>query len=279
MKKTLAACALVALALAGCSKTETTSTGGTPGSTAAPTTTTSAPAGPSKAEIIEKADKICVDAKKEQRDIPQPTSDAEVESYLQKIADAQKSSLKKIKDLGEPSEDADKFKDAVAKAEKVVEVFESKLSEIAKDPNLVQTDSELKEAGDEAEKAAQDFGFKECGKSSSSSSSGGSGGSGSSTTSKRSSSTTSGGSSGSGVLSLEVCLDVALANLDLVGSSSAEEAKAAGEKLAAFDPPAKVLDAIDAIVADGGPDFTNSDTPGYFDTINAWIETVCPKDR
>jgi len=278
MKKTLAACALVALALAGCSKTETTSTGGTPGSTAAPTTTTTAPAGPSKAEIIEKADKICVDAKKEQRDIAQPTSDADVESYLQKIADAQKSSLKKIKDLGEPSEDADKFKDAVAKAEKLVEVFESKLSEIAKDPDLVQTDPELKEAGDEAEKAAQDFGFKECGKSSSSSSSGGS--AGTSTTSKRSSSTTtSGGSSGSGVLSLEICLDVALANLDLVGSSSAEEAKAAGEKLAAFDPPAKVLDAIDAIVADGGPDFTNSDTPGYFDTINAWIETVCPKDR
>jgi hypothetical protein len=115
MKKFLAASALVVIALAGCSKTDTTTTAGSSGSTAAPTTT--AAAGTSKASIIEKADKICVEAKKEQKEIPTPKSESDIETYLKKVVESQKASLKKIKDLGEPSEDADKFKDALAKAD------------------------------------------------------------------------------------------------------------------------------------------------------------------
>ena len=275
MKKMLAACALVAIALAGCSKTETTSTGG--GSTIAGSSSSSKL---TKAALIEAADKICVENKAAQKAIATPKSDADVEDYLKKVVEQQKSAVKKVKDLGDPDTDADKLKDAIAKQEKVIDLFEKKLPEIAKDPSLVDTDKELKAAGEEADKAAKDFGFKECGKDSGSSSSGssdettttkkGSGSSDETTTTKKS------GSSGGAKLTPEQCVDVASANLDLVTASSKAEAEAAAEKLNAFDPPSDVKKAIDTFAENGGPDYTDPKTADYATLITEWMKSICP---
>jgi hypothetical protein len=277
MKKMLAACALVAIALAGCSKTDTTSTGGSSSTVAGSSSSSKI----TKAALIEKADKICVDNKAAQKAIPTPKADSDVADYLNKVVDLQKESVKKVKDLGEPDTDADKLKDAIAKQDKVIELFEKKLPEIAKDPGMVDTDKELKEAGDAADKAAKDFGFKECGKDSSSSSSSGSSdettttkkGSGSSdetTTTKKS------GSSGGGKLSATECVDVASANLDLVTATSKSAAEAAAEKLNAFDPPSDVKDAIETFAKNGGPDYTDPKTGDLATLITDWIKTICP---
>jgi hypothetical protein len=75
---------------------------------------------------------------------------------------------------------------------------------------------------------------------------------------------------------LEKCVDVASANLDLVTANSKDEAEAAGKKLMSFDPPSEVASAIEKIVSNGGPDYTDTKTSGYLESITKWIAEVCP---
>jgi hypothetical protein len=288
VKKMMAACALVAIALAGCSKTEgTTSTAGGSSTIAGSSSSSKI----TKAALIEKADKICAENKAAQKALPTPKADADVEEYLKKVVEQQKEAQKKIKDLGEPDTDADKFNDALTKAQKVIDLFEKKLPEIAKDPSVVDSDKDLKAAGDEADKAAKDFGFKECGKSSSDSGSSdettttkkGSGSSDETTTTKKGSgssdettTTEKSGSSGGAKLTPQECLDVASANLDLVTANSKDEAEAAAEKLNAFDPPSDVKKAIETFAENGGPDYTDPKTGDYAALITEWMKSICP---
>jgi hypothetical protein len=77
-------------------------------------------------------------------------------------------------------------------------------------------------------------------------------------------------------LGSEGCIDVTSANLNLAVADSVEQARAAADVFARFNPPASVTEALEHFVETGG---VRSDDP-QFDEYNAriddWVKAVCP---
>jgi hypothetical protein len=150
--------AAAVLTLAGCGSSTSTE----------PTTTTVAKL--TKAQLIEKADKICVDYKaRSKKEIPEPKSAADLGDYLDKNLALAKEQFAAIKALGEPSDDAATYKAAIDAQTKALDALDKKIPELKKNPESIGDDTEIKALTDASDKAASAFGFKECGKTSSSS--------------------------------------------------------------------------------------------------------------
>ena len=142
---------------AGCgSKTETAAP--------AATTTTAAPK-QTKAELITKADAICKEYATKRKAIPEPKAEADLGEYLDKNLELAKEQIGKIKDLGEPADEAAAWNAALAKQTSFIELLEKKLPDLKKDPSAIASDTEITAAEKESNQAAKDFGLKECGKS------------------------------------------------------------------------------------------------------------------
>jgi cytoskeletal protein RodZ len=77
-------------------------------------------------------------------------------------------------------------------------------------------------------------------------------------------------------LGSEACIDVTSANLNLAVAANAEEARAAADVLASFDPPASVTEALEHFVGTGGVHFDDPDFTEYNARIDDWVKAVCP---
>jgi hypothetical protein len=74
----------------------------------------------------------------------------------------------------------------------------------------------------------------------------------------------------------EGCIDVTGANLNLAVADSADEARAAADIFAKFDPPASVTEALQHFVGTGGVHLDDPDFDEHNTRIDDWVKAVCP---
>lgn len=77
-------------------------------------------------------------------------------------------------------------------------------------------------------------------------------------------------------LGSEGCIDVTSANLNLAVADNAEEARAAADVIAGFNPPASVIEALEHFVATGGVQFDDPEFNEFNSRIDNWVKAVCP---
>jgi len=159
-----ASAALSLLVTVGCTSTTTTDTSG-PAATNAPGTTSTTVATVPKDKIIEEGDKICKEAD-ERSGSPKSKSPEDIEAFMKEGAEKARGDVKKIRALGTPDKDADKFDEALTKYSAFLDTIEEKAADIGEDPGIMKTDKDLLDAQKAAQEAAKDFGFKVCGVSS-----------------------------------------------------------------------------------------------------------------
>jgi len=159
-----ASAALSLLVTVGCTSTSTTDTSG-PAATNAPGTTSTTVATVPKDKIIEEGDKICKEAD-DRSGRPKSDSPEDIEAFMKEGAEKARGDVKKIRALGTPDKDADKFDEALTKYSAFLDTIEEKAADIGEDPGIMKTDKDLLDAQKAAQEAAKDFGFKVCGVSS-----------------------------------------------------------------------------------------------------------------
>lgn len=71
-------------------------------------------------------------------------------------------------------------------------------------------------------------------------------------------------------------MDVTSANLNLAVADNAEEARAAADVIAGFNPPASVIEALEHFVATGGVQFDDPEFNEFNSRIDNWVKAVCP---
>jgi hypothetical protein len=159
MRKYLAVAAVAALALVGCSKTETSSN----------TTTTTTQAAPSKADTIKAADAIC-EKYKSKVDALEPESVDELEDSLKGLVTTYQDEIKELRALPKPAEGATEWDAMLTELEGAVKSLESSIPDIVEDPSSMQDAAFVKDMKKASDDAAA-FGLKVCGQDSDSSSS------------------------------------------------------------------------------------------------------------
>jgi hypothetical protein len=116
-----------------------------------------------KATLITDGDEICAATDARIAQIAEPVNPEDIEPFFRQSMDVLRDEVRKLKALGSPDTDAEKLTVALAKTTKAYDELERRIPDIAKDPNLMNTDptlqAELADAGD----AMAAFGFKTCG--------------------------------------------------------------------------------------------------------------------
>jgi hypothetical protein len=140
--------------------------------------------GPTKDDFISKADEICKDVRAEGEAIDKsdPKTPQELVQYADRADKFIAGGLERIKDIELPKDSADRegaqaYVDQLEKSGNGVEQLKTDAGELqqAVEANdkaqvqsvgeqLKQTAQEVKDAGNEADKLATDYGMKECGK-------------------------------------------------------------------------------------------------------------------
>jgi hypothetical protein len=77
-------------------------------------------------------------------------------------------------------------------------------------------------------------------------------------------------------LDADACVEVTGANLDLATSTTADDARKAGDAFEKYDLPGEVKDAVEHFVGTNGAQFDDPDYDKYNKTIDDWVKQVCP---
>jgi hypothetical protein len=123
-------------------------------------TETTASAELSKADFIDEADARCAEANTA---IETMVENGEGFTGSGEIADLRQVVLEELKELGPPSEDRATLDQFLTALEQQVEAGKKIALAIERDEDTTQFESELEDARADAETAASEYGFKECG--------------------------------------------------------------------------------------------------------------------
>ena len=126
------------------------------------------PAGSSKQEIIEKADKICQQGQAEVSRLKEPNvrNPPAVQRYIKQIAKVQEEAVADIKALQPPPEGKPEFDKFVAANEELTESFDGLVEAVGKGDQqaVARINKKIQENSLKAQSAAQAYGFKTCGR-------------------------------------------------------------------------------------------------------------------
>jgi hypothetical protein len=114
----------------------------------------------SKADFIDEADARCAEANQA---IEQLVENGEGFTGSGEIADLRQAVLQDLKELGPPSEDRATLDQFLTAFEQQVEAGQKIALAIERNEDTTQFETELEDARAEAQTAAEDYGFKECG--------------------------------------------------------------------------------------------------------------------
>ena len=139
-----------------------------------PTLKGTVPTNVPKAKLIADGDDICAATDARIALIPEPVAPDDIDPFFRQSLDALRDEVRKLQALGTPDADADQLAAALAKATKAYDELERRIPDLAKDPNLMNTDPTIQTLMAEAGEATVAFGFKVCGQTSATAVTGGS---------------------------------------------------------------------------------------------------------
>lgn len=123
-------------------------------------TETTAVEGLTKADFIDEADSRCAEANAA---IEQLVENGEGFTGSDEIADLRQAVLQELKELGPPSEDRATLDQFLTALEQQVEAGQRIALAIERDEDTTEFEAQLEDARADAEAAAEEYGFKECG--------------------------------------------------------------------------------------------------------------------